>query len=230
MLPTVAAAAQRWSLALIVLGLASLVYGALAALGQRDFKRLIAYTSINHMGYVMLACGIWAATSDPSVRALALTGAVFQMVSHGLLTGAMFFMIGMLQDQAGTRELKAFAGLGKSMPVFAAILAVAAFGSLGLPGLSGFIAEFQVVGATLAVNLWAALVVVFGLLVTTGVYLWVVMTVLMRPADAASPAVHEPAPRQLAVIGVLTALSLAIGIAPGLLESIVAATTTAVAP
>jgi NADH-quinone oxidoreductase subunit M len=230
MLPTVAAAARRWWLALIVLGLASLVYGALAALAQRDFKRLIAYTSINHMGYVMLACGVWALATDPAVRTLALTGAMFQIVSHGLLTGAMFFIVGVLQDQAGTRDLYAFAGLGKSMPVFAAILAVAVFGSLGLPGLSGFIAEFQVVGATLALSLPAALTVVFGLIVTTGLYLRVATIVLMRPTDAASAPLHEPAPRKLVVIGMLTTLSLTIGIAPSLLESIVAATTTAFAP
>lgn len=229
MLPTVAAAVQRWWLALVVLGLVSMIYGALAALGQRDFKRLIAYTSINHMGYVMLAAGVWALADDPIVRSLALAGAVFQMVSHGLLTGAMFFIVGTLQEQTGTRELKAFGGLGKSMPIFAATLAVAAFGSLGLPGLSGFIAEFQVIGATLSVDFWAAVAVIAGLIVTTGVYLRVVMTVLMRPAPAASAPLHEPAPRKLVVIAVLTALSLLLGIAPGLLESIVARTTAVLA-
>ncbi|HET6906953.1 MAG TPA: NADH-quinone oxidoreductase subunit M [Rhodanobacteraceae bacterium] len=223
LLPTIAAAARQWWIALVVLGLVSLVYGAFAALGQRDFKRLVAYTSINHMGYVMLAAGIGAVASDPAVRALALTGAVFQMVSHGLLTGAMFFIAGTLQDQAGTRELTAFGGLGQRAPLFAALLAVAAFGSLGLPGLSGFIAEFQVIGATLSVNLWAALAVILGLIVATGLYLRVVLIVLMRPAT--SDALHEPAPRRLAVVGVLVALSALIGIAPGLLESVIAATT-----
>jgi NADH-quinone oxidoreductase subunit M len=229
LLPTVSAAVQRWWLALVVLGLVSLVYGALAALGQPDFKRLIAYTSINHMGYVMLACGIWATAADPAVRTLALTGAVFQMVSHGLLTGVMFFIVGMLQEQAGTRELVAFGGLGKSMPVLAAIFAVAAFGSLGLPGLSGFIAEFQVIGATLAVNFWAAIAVILGLITTTGLYLRVVMIVLMRPAPAVSVALHEPSPCKLIIIGGLVALSLLLGIAPALLESIIAEAATALA-
>lgn len=224
LLPTVVAAATQWWIALIVLGLVSLVYGAFAALGQSDFKRLVAYSSINHMGYVMLAAGIWAATSDPAVRVLALTGAVFQMVSHGLLTGAMFFIAGTLQDQAGTRELAAFGGLGRRAPVFGALLAIAAFGSLGIPGLSGFIAEFQVLGATLAVDLWAALAVILGLIVTTGLYLRVVLIMLMRPAS--SDALHEPASRRLAVVAVLVALSALIGIAPGLLESMIVTTTS----
>jgi NADH-quinone oxidoreductase subunit M len=222
LLPTVTAAAMHWWIALVVLGLVSLVYGAFAALGQSDFKRLVAYSSINHMGYVMLAAGIWAATSDPALRALALAGAVFQMVSHGLLTGAMFFIAGTLQDQARTRALAAYGGLGRRAPVFGALLAIAAFGSLGIPGLSGFIAEFQVIGATLAVDLWAALAVILGLIVTTGLYLRVVLVVLMRPAS--SDVLHEPAPLKAAVIAVLVALSALIGIAPGLLESIVATT------
>jgi NADH-quinone oxidoreductase subunit M len=224
LLPTVAAAATHWWIVLVVLGLVSLVYGAFAALGQSDFKRLVAYSSINHMGYVMLAAGIWAATTDPTVRALALTGAVFQMASHGLLTGAMFFIAGTLQDQTGTRELAAFGGLGRRAPVFGALLAIAAFGSLGIPGLSGFIAEFQVIGATLAVNLWAAFAVILGLIVTTGLYLRVVLIMLMRPTS--SDALHEPAPRRLAVVAVLVALSALIGIAPGLLESMIATTTS----
>jgi NADH-quinone oxidoreductase subunit M len=172
------------------------------------------------MGYVMLAAGIWASTSDPAVRALALAGAVFQMVSHGLLTGAMFFIAGTLQDQTGTRALAAFSGLGRRAPVFGALLAIAAFGSLGIPGLSGFIAEFQVIGASLAVDLWAALAVILGLIVTTGLYLRVVRVMLMRPAS--SDVLHEPATRRIAVIALLVALSALIGIAPGLLESMIA--------
>ena len=229
LLPTVPEAAERWAWALIALGLISLIYGALAALGQRDLKRLIAYTSINHMGYVLLAAGAWALTDSPSVRALAVIGATYQMVSHGLLTGAMFFAVGMLQDQAGTRDLPSLGGLWSKTPIFAAILAVLAFGSFGLPGLSGFIAEFLIIGATVSVSVWAAVVVVLALLITTGLYLRVVISVLMGDVPPALETIHEPATRKLSIIGSLAGLSLLLGILPALLVAIVAGTAQALA-
>jgi len=93
LIPALPDAVRTYAWLLTSLGLLSLVYGALAALAQRDLKRLVAYTSVNHMGYVMLAAGVWGLSSDPSVRLLALVGASLQMVSHGLLTGGLFFLI-----------------------------------------------------------------------------------------------------------------------------------------
>ncbi len=223
MLPTVPGAVQRYAWVLVVLALLSLLYGALAALAQRDLKRLIAYTSIAHMAYVLLAAGIWALATDPDVRALALTGAGYQIVSHGLLTGGMFFMVGMLQDQAGTREIARFGGLAARVPVFGGILAALAFGSLGLPGFSGFIGEFQVIGATIAASLWAAVVTVLALVVTTGLYLRVVISMLMGEAPASMPPVAEPPGRQLGVAAALLGLSLLLGIVPGPLVSVIGA-------
>jgi NADH-quinone oxidoreductase subunit M len=101
----------RFGWLLIVIALISLLYGALAALAQGDMKRLVAYTSINHMAYVMLGVAVSAMTASTAARQLALNGAPVQMVSHGLLTGGMFLMVGMLQHRAGTRELDRFGGL-----------------------------------------------------------------------------------------------------------------------
>ncbi len=225
MLPLLPDAVARWSWLLIGLGLAGMVWGALAALAQDDMKRLIAYTSVNHMGYVALAVGVAAATGDLAVRQLALNGAAVQMVSHGLLTGGMFLMVGMLHHRTGTRDIRAVGGLLGEMPGFAALFALLAFGSLGLPGLSGFIAEFQVISATLSLSLAAAIVAAVALVIVTGLYLRLVAAVLLGPARAPVPALAPLAARELWAVGPLVAGSLAIGIAPMLLLGSIAAAT-----
>jgi NADH-quinone oxidoreductase subunit M len=213
--------ARQYGWVLVGLALLSLVYGALAALAQRDIKRLIAYTSVNHMAYVLLGVAVFALSADPNIRSLAFTGATYQVVSHGLLTGAMFFMVGMLQDQAGTRDMERFGGLMRRMPVYSAIMGLLVFGSLGLPGFSGFIAEFQVIGATLSVSVWAAVVTVLGLLVTTALYLKIVMRLLMGELPEHLNALHEPPPVKLAVAASLAAMSLLLGIVPGVVVALI---------
>jgi NADH-quinone oxidoreductase subunit M len=225
MLPTVPEAAAAWGWGIVVLAVVALVYGALAALAQTDLKRLVAYTSINHMGYVLLGAGAWALSGSESVRQLALSGATYQMVSHGLLTGGMFFMVGMLQDRASTREMERFGGLLGKVPVFAGLMGLLIFGSLGLPGFSGFIAEFQVIGAAVSVDLWVALLTILGLVITTGLYLKVVTGVLMGEAPGEMPALSEMSGRELIAVGSLTALALLLGILPGLLTSVIEPTT-----
>lgn len=220
-LQTVPNAAARYGWVLVALALASLIYGAMAALAQNDLKRLIAYTSINHMGYVLLATGIFALNRDPTIRQLAIIGATFQMVSHGLLTGAMFFLVGILQDQTGTRQIARFGGLMRKIPLYSGLFGLVAFGSLGLPGLSGFVAEFQVIGAAISVNLWVAVVTVLGLLITTGLYIMVVTRVLMGEAAPESAEMHELAAGRLFVVGSLAVLSLLLGIVPWILVSII---------
>lgn len=224
MLPTLPEAVAQWGWVLVGLGVASLIYGALAALAQHDLKRLVAYTSINHMGYVMIGAAIWALSTEPSVRHLALSGATYQMVSHGLLTGGMFFMVGMLQDRAHTREMRRFGGLMRHMPVFAFLLGLLAFGSLGLPGFSGFIAEFQVIGAAVTEGWWVAGLIVLGLIITTGLYLRVMATVLMGEMPDGMSALSDLSMREMITVGTLTVLSLMLGIFPGLLVHVIDST------
>jgi len=225
LLPTLPDAAARWGWGLVILGVVSLVYGALAALAQRDLKRLVAYTSINHMGYVMIGAGIWALAGDPAVRQLALGGAAYQIVSHGLLTGGMFFLVGMLHHRAGTRDLPRFGGLMGRLPVLALLLALLAFGSLGLPGFSGFVAEFQVIGATVMQSPWIAVATVVGLLITTGLYLRVVVQLLFGTVPEDLPDLTDLGPRETATVGVLVVLSLLLGIVPALLTGTLGPTT-----
>ncbi|MFB8759300.1 complex I subunit 4 family protein [Streptomyces nigra] len=157
----------------VLVGAVSVVYGALVALAQTDFKRMIAYTSVNHMGYIILAVGAAGtlAGSDAQARSLAVTGAVTQMVSHGLITGALFLLTGVLYDRGRTYAIGAYSGLAAHTPRFTGVTAVAAFASLGIPGFSGFIAEFQIFTGSLASQAVATGIAVTGILITAALFL-----------------------------------------------------------
>jgi NADH-quinone oxidoreductase subunit M len=214
LLPALPVASAQYGWVLLGIGVLSIVYGAFAALGQQDFKRLIAYTSVSHMGFVVAGAAVAALSNDPAVRTLAIVGATYQMVSHGLLTSGMFLLVGMLEEQAHTRELRQFGGLLGKAPRYSAVLAVLAFGSLGLPGLSGFIAEMQVIGAALSLSIPAAIFAILGALLTTGLYLHVLVRLVMGKVPDDMPSVADPPPRKLGLAALLGALSLALGIWP----------------
>ena len=215
LIPVLPGAVREYAWLLTALGLLSLVYGALAALAQQDLKRLVAYTSINHMGYVLMAAGVWGLSSDPAIRTLALVGAGFQMVSHGLLTGGMFFLVGAIGHRAGTRDIGAFGGLLGVLPVAGGLLVLLSFGSLGLPGLSGFVAEFQVIGAALGVNVWLAALSILGLLISTGVYLWMLSRVAMGEKAVGSADWHDLGATERWAMVPLAVGSLLLGLLPG---------------
>lgn len=225
LLPVLPQAAQRFGWLVAALALASMLHGALAALAQSDMKRLVAYTSVNHMGYVTLAVAVAALSKDSDVQSLALNGAVVQMVSHALLTGGLFMMVGMLQHRAGTRELGCFGGLMARWPTYGVLFSMLAFGSLGLPGLSGFIAEFQVIGGSLAMSIWLAVIIVLGLIVTTAAYLRLVGGALLGPPGEATRTLAPVSRRELGLVGALAAVSVLIGVAPGGLLQLVSGAT-----
>ncbi|OQA46818.1 MAG: NADH-quinone oxidoreductase subunit M [Chloroflexi bacterium ADurb.Bin325] len=175
-LPVFPDAAKRYALVIVILGVISIIYGALVSLAQWDLKRLIAYSSVSHMGYVLLGVGAAAyAIGNPAwvgAGAMALNGAAFQMFSHGLSTGALFFLVGVIYERAHLRDLKMFGGLSAKMPYYYGLFAVAAFTSLGLPSLAGFWGELFVFrGAFEIVRLWAA-VGILGLVLTAAYILW----------------------------------------------------------
>ncbi|HPZ09987.1 MAG TPA: NADH-quinone oxidoreductase subunit M, partial [Candidatus Eremiobacteraeota bacterium] len=156
-LPMLPEASATFAFPVAILAFISIVYGAYCALAQTDLKKLVAYSSVNHMGYVMLGTvAAFAATPAGNditqkvinFKAAALNGAVMQMVSHGLITGALFFLVGVIYERAHTRDLNSFGGLGATVPVYAGFFILFALASLGLPGLCGFVGEFLVfVGA-----------------------------------------------------------------------------------
>lgn len=170
---------------IIAIGVIGAIYGALVALAQTNLKWLIAYTSINHMGYVVMAVGAAALVAGTGAQGfgLAVNGAVLQMVSHGLITAALFLFAGVLWRRAGTFALDAFGGLAKVAPVFAGAMALAAFASLGLPGLSGFVAEFQMFVGTFSIRPLPAALALVGIVITAGLFLWALQRLFLGELD-----------------------------------------------
>ncbi|GAB4566267.1 MAG: NADH-quinone oxidoreductase subunit M [Anaerolineae bacterium] len=189
-LPVFPEASKMWAPLMVALGVISIIYGAFVCMAQTDLKRLIAYSSVSHMGYVML--GVGAAAFAIGVEragimdsaAMALNGAALQMFNHGVITGGLFFLVGVIYERAHTRELSLFGGLSAKLPYFYGIMMVTGFASLGLPGLAGFWSEFFVFrGAFDIVRVWAA-IGVLGIVLTAAYILWrIIQTVFLGTYD-----------------------------------------------
>ena len=203
------------------------LYGAFVALGQTDLKRLIAYTSVNHMGYVVLGVAVAAAATDSGIRALALDGAVLQMVSHGVVTGALFLLVGMLQDRTHTRNIGELGGLLRIVPSLGWLFILAAFASLGLPGLAHFPAEFQVFLGTLRVYP-IAVIAVLGIVITAGLYLRAIQLVFLGKPSERWQEMKDLSRREILSIAPVAALIVLVGVAPFLLLGLIHRTTEAI--
>jgi len=167
---------KAYALVVVALGVISIIYGALVSLAQWDLKRLIAYSSVSHMGYVLLGVGAAAfavgTKSLVDASTMALNGAALQMFNHGISTGALFFLVGVIYERAHVRDLKMFGGLSNKLPSYYGLFMVAAFTSLGLPGLAGFWGELFVFrGAFNIVQIWAAIGII-GVILTAAYILW----------------------------------------------------------
>jgi NADH-quinone oxidoreductase subunit M len=207
----------------------SALYGAFVALAQTDLKRLVAYTSVNHMGYVVLGVGVAAAATDANAQALALDGAVLQMVSHGVVTGSLFLLVGMLQDRAHTREMGEFDGLLRIVPLLGWAFVLAAFASLGLPGLAHFPAEFQIFLGTFYVYPVAAMVVL-GIAVTAGLYLRAIQASFLGEPGEEQRKMEDLDAREAVSAAPLLLLTVLIGIVPFEVLDVVHATTQGLLP
>jgi NADH-quinone oxidoreductase subunit M len=182
---------------------------------------MVAYTSVNHMGYVVLATAAAAAAVDVRARELAIDGAVLQMVSHGVVTGALFLLVGALQDRTGTREMDAFGGLLRVAPKLGWAFILAAFASLGLPGLAHFPAEFQIFLGTYGAWPWAAGIALLGILVTAGLYLRAIQsTFLGQPAERWKDMADLDRTDGWSIAPLL-ALAVLIGVVPGVLLDLI---------
>ncbi len=164
-----------------ILAVISIVYGALVCMAQWDLKRLIAYSSVSHMGYVTLGIAAAAASlriggeAATTSAIIGLNGAALQLFTHGIITGGLFFLVGMIYDRAHTREIRDFGGLGSKLPVYYGIMLVTGFASLGLPGLAGFWSEFFVFRGTFAIIPIYAIIGVLGIVFTAAYILWKVI-------------------------------------------------------
>ena len=203
-----------WIIAL--LSLVGIIYGAFVAMAQTDLKKLIAYSSVNHMGYVTLGCAVVAAGGmSESSRILALNGAQMQVFSHGLITGALFFLVGIVYERTHTRDLADFGGLGARVPVYAGMLSFCTFGSLGLPGMTGFIAELSVLTGTYNASPLVAGLALIGIVVTAAYMLWMLQRVLLGPLNPRWERMPDANGREILSLAPLMALMLLFGILPG---------------
>jgi NADH-quinone oxidoreductase subunit M len=213
-------AAQELAWHIGVFAMINIVYGAFAAMAQTDFKKLVAYSSISHMGYVILGIAVWSA-EGPQYWSWGMNGAMFQMIAHGISSAGMFFLVGVIYDRAHHRNLDNFRGLFEPMPLYGGISALIFFAALGLPGLCGFVGEFMVIlgawnfspaafpdaGKIFAVL--AALTVV----ITAAYILWTLQRVYLgtNPAYKNYPDINF---RELLCIVPLVILAVALGIVP----------------
>ncbi len=204
-----------------ILGLIAVIYGAFVAMAQQDLKKLIAYSSVNHMGYVTLGCAVaGSGLASESARLLALNGAQMQNFSHGLLTGALFLLVGVVYERAHTRDLTAFGGLGARVPIFAGMLAFCSFGSLGLPGMTGFIAELSVLTGTFSASPLIAGLALIGVVVTAAYMLWMLQRVLLGPLNPKYEKMPDANGREVLSLAPLMALTLLFGVLPAPLLAI----------
>ncbi|WP_370206295.1 complex I subunit 4 family protein [Pararhodobacter marinus] len=210
---------------ILAFGVVSALYGAFAALAQSDLKKMIAYTSVNHMGYVVMGVAVAALATEPRIRTIALDGATLQMVSHGLVTGALFFLVGVLQDRAHTRGIGDFGGLLGRVPWLGWAFILSAFASLGLPGLAHFPAEFQIFLATLNGMPWG-LIAILAIVITAALYLRAIAGVFLGEMNDKWAEMPDLDQREKLVILPLLVLTVLIGVAPGWLIDMIHTTMT----
>jgi NADH-quinone oxidoreductase subunit M len=189
------------------LSVIAIIYTSLVALMQEDMKKLIAYSSVAHMGFVTM--GIFSFTRQ------GMDGALFQMVSHGLVSGALFLCVGVVYDRMHTREIKAYGGLVNRMPLYAAIFMLFTMANVGLPGTSGFVGEFLSLLGTFQNNTWVAFFATTGVILSACYALWLYRRVVLGVMEKSSLAhIVDVTPRELACLAPLVVLTLFFGIYP----------------
>ena len=204
MFPDAAREFVPWIIGLSIIGI---VYGAAVAAMQKDLKRLIAYSSVAHLGFVVL--GLFAGSVE------AMSGGILQMVNHGLSTGALFMLVGALYDRRHTRAIADFGGLQKAVPILAGIFLFTALSSLGLPGLNGFVGEFLILLGTFFEYRWWVLPATFGIVLAAVYLLWAYQRVFHGPVtNDENRAMLDLNGREIAMLAPLVALILAIGVYP----------------
>jgi len=206
-LPIAPDASHRWAWLMIALSLIAVVYIGLVAMVQRDMKKLVAYSSIAHMGFVTL--GFF--TFNP----LATTGGLVQMIAHGFVSGAMFLCIGVLYDRVHSREISAYGGVVNTMPRFAALAVFFAMANVGLPGTAGFVGEWMVILGTVKLNFWIAAIAASTLIWGAAYTLWMVKRVYFgAPANDDVRGLVDVDRREFAMLGVLAVIVIAMGVYP----------------
>jgi len=210
---------------LVVIGVVSIIYGAFAAMAQTDFKRLVAYSSVSHMGYVLVGIGVWKISETTGAIVgkdywlMGMNGAMFQMLAHGVSSAGMFFMVGVIYDRVHHRDLNKFGGLVGLMPLYSGLAIGIFFAGLGLPGLCGFIGEFFVVLSAWNYSYLLAIIAASGVILTAGYILWAIQRVYLGGeykgpnADSITPINN----REKFVAAVLLVAAIVLGVYPPLM-------------
>jgi NADH-quinone oxidoreductase subunit M len=206
-LPITPDASHRWAWLMIALSLIAVIYIGLVALVQQDMKKLVAYSSVAHMGFVTLGFFIF--------KELGLSGGIVQMISHGFVSGAMFLCIGVLYDRVHSREIAAYGGVTNTMPRFAAFAVLFAMANCGLPGTAGFVGEWMVILGTVKFNFWLAALAATTLIWGAGYTLWMVKRVYFGPvANQHVRTLSDLDAREFLMLGVIAVAVLAMGVYP----------------
>jgi NADH-quinone oxidoreductase subunit M len=206
-LPMMPYASEYFTPLVFTLSVVAVIYTSLVALAQTDMKKLIAYSSVAHMGFVTL--GIF------SVTVQGLEGALFQMLSHGIISGALFLIVGVVYDRIHSREIARYGGLVHRMPVYALFFMVFMLGSVGLPGTSGFVGEFLVLVGVFQINTWVALLATTGIILGAAYMLWLYRRVVFgRLTKEDLKEILDLSPREIAIFVPLIAMTLWMGIYP----------------
>ena len=211
--------AQEYAWVLAVIAIISVIYGAVVTVRQTDLKRLIAFSSISHMGYVLLGISSVVGVGG-TVSSVGLTGAAMQMFTHGTITGLLFLLVGLVYDKAHTRHIPDMGGLAAQMPIIAVVFLVAGLASLGLPSTSGFVSELLVFLGTFPVWGWITGLAVFAIVITAGYILWMIQRAFFGPslprfASLGDTTVIEAVPMAVLVVAIMV-----VGIYPAIVSDV----------
>jgi len=218
-LPMFPVASHDFAPLMFTLSVIAIVYTSLVALMQEDVKKLIAYSSVAHMGFVTM--GIFAATAQ------GVAGGIFQMISHGIVSGALFLCVGVVYDRMHTREIAAYGGLVNRMPVYAFAFMVFTLANVGLPGTSGFVGEFLTLIGTFRVNTWVATLATLGTILSAAYALWLYRKVVFGKLEKPSlAAIRDLGWREMVVLAPLVILTIIFGVYPKPVLDISAASVT----
>jgi len=220
--PLFPGAAKAMWMVIAIIGVVSIIYGAFCAMGQTDFKRLVAYSSISHMGFVTLGAAMMTTAS--------VNGAIFMMISHGITSSLMFFIVGVVYDRAHHREMSRMGGLATTMPIYTGFGTVACFANMGLPGLCGFVGEVMVLlgsfaaaregsvliraGASRGAIEALSVIACFGVLLSAAYMLWTIQRVFLGPEKPEYRGFAEIDSREMLVLAPLTVMAILLGVLP----------------
>ncbi|SFP70066.1 NADH-quinone oxidoreductase subunit M [Tranquillimonas alkanivorans] len=213
-LPMFPVASDIWAPLVLWLSAIAIVYASLVALAQSDMKKLIAYSSVAHMGYV--TAGIFAANQQ------GVDGAIFQMISHGFISGALFLCVGVVYDRMHTRDIDAYGGLVNRMPAYAFVFMLFTFANVGLPGTSGFVGEFLTLVGIFQVNTWVAAVATSGVILSAAYALWLYRRVVLGDLIKESlRSITDMTSRERWIFAPLVAMTILLGVYPPLVTDII---------